>query len=137
MHLKALLPGIIATATYISVMTCALAAEQEHQHQHQHQNPDAAVTPLTAPGNGAFAAIQEVVEKLLADPNTDWSRVNLEGLRQHLADMRNFTLNVEVTDQQPIDDGVTFTVKATTSGAAGSLDRLFSAHPAILKQDGT
>jgi hypothetical protein len=105
----------------------------EHEHQHHGAMPTA--TPLTAPGNDAFAAIQEVVEKLLADPKTDWSRVNLEALRQHLVDMENFTLNVEVTAQKPIDGGAEFTVKATTPGAAGSLDRLFSAHPAILKQE--
>jgi hypothetical protein len=102
-------------------------------HQHHHTMP--AATPLTAPGNEAFAAIQEVVVKLLADPKTDWSRVNLEALRQHLVDMHNFTLNVEVTAQKPIDGGIEFTVKPTTPAAAASLDRLFSAHPAILKQE--
>jgi hypothetical protein len=130
MYIKSLL-GTIIIAMFISA--AAFAAETEHQHQHQHQSTT--TTPLTAPGNGAFAAIQEVVEKLLADPDTDWSRVNLEALRQHLVDMQNFTFNVKVLKHQPIDNGVTFTVKATTSDAAGSLDRLFSAHPAILKQE--
>ncbi|MGD8568179.1 MAG: hypothetical protein PVJ39_08840 [Gammaproteobacteria bacterium] len=133
MHFKAILPGTITIAILITATTTIFAAEPEHQHQHQHHG--GAATPLTAPGNDAFAAIQEVVEKLLADPKTDWSRVNLEALRQHLVDMRNFTLNVEVTKQQPIDSGVTFTVRPATPGAAGSLDRLFSAHPAILKQE--
>lgn len=110
----------------------AYSAEPEHQH---HGAAPASATPLTAPGNDAFAALQEAVEKLLADPKTDWSRVNLEALRQHLVDMQNFTFNVEVTAQKPIDNGVEFTVKATTPTAAGSLDRLFSAHPAILKQE--
>lgn len=130
-----LLLGATAIATFITVTTTAFAAGQEHQHEHHvHQLQGAATaSPLTAPGNDAFAAIQEVVEKLLADPNTDWSRVNLEALRQHLIDMRNFILNVDVTAQQPIDGGVTFTVKPTTPDA--SLDRLFSAHPAILKQE--
>jgi hypothetical protein len=95
----------------------------------------AAATPLTAPGNDAFAAIQEVVKRLLADPKTDWSRVNLDALRQHLVDMHNFTLNVQVAAQKPIDNGVEFTVMPTTPDAAASLDRLFSAHPAILKQE--
>jgi hypothetical protein len=103
--------------------------------EHPHQHGSASAAPLTAPGNDAFAAIQEVVEKLLADPQTDWSRVNLEALRHHLVDMHNFTLNVEVISQQIIDGGVEFTVKPSTSAAAGSLDRLFSAHPAILKQE--
>ena len=127
-----LLLGATTIAIFITAMATAFAAEQEHQHQHQHTG---VTTPLTEPGNDAFATIQEVVEKLLADPKTDWSRVNLEALRQHLIDMQNFTLNVEVTEQKPIDGGVTFTVKATMPGAEGSLDRLFNAHPAILKQE--
>jgi hypothetical protein len=134
MYIKLLL-GTIVVATFIT--PAAFAAESEHQNQHMHHDrgPAATTTPLTAPGNDAFAAIQEVVEKLLADPNTDWSRVNLEALRQHLIDMQNFTFHVKVLKQQPIDNGVTFTVKATTPDAAGSLERLFSAHPAILKQE--
>lgn len=111
----------------------AMDAVQHHQHGMQHGTPHA--TPLTAPGNAAFAAIQEVVVKLLADPDTDWRRVNLEALRRHLVDMQNFVLNVDVTRQEPVAGGVEFTVKATTPGAAASLDRLFSAHPAILKQE--
>jgi hypothetical protein len=125
------------TSVLLICSTAALAAPvyaAEHEH-HDHGAMTASATPLTAPGNDAFAAIQEVVQKLLADPKTDWTRVNLEPLRQHLADMQNFTLNVAVTAQKPIDNGVEFTVKPTTPGAAGSLDRLFSAHPAILKQE--
>jgi hypothetical protein len=120
-------------ATTLLMTATAYAAEHEHQHEHYH--PAAAASPLTEPGNGAFATIQEVVEKLLADPKTDWTLVNLETLRQHLVDMYNFTLNVEVTEQKPIDGGVTFTVKPTTAGTTASLSRLFSAHPAILKQE--
>jgi len=130
MKLKALLLAAITIATVIPM---AIASSPEHEHQHMHNG--GAATPLTAPGNDAFAAIQEVVEHLLADPATDWSRVNLEALRQHLIDMQNFTFNVEVMEQKPIDGGVMFTVKATTPGATGSLNRLFSAHPAILKQE--
>jgi len=114
-------------------LATATAYATEHEHHLHHAN--ASEAPLTAPGNDAFAAIQEAVEKLLADPETDWSRVNLEVLRQHLVDMRNFTLDVDVTAQQPIDGGAAFTVQPVTPGAAGSLDRLFSAHPAILKQE--
>jgi hypothetical protein len=103
--------------------------------EHEHHGHNAIDAPLTAPGSDAFAAIQEVVEKLLADPDTDWRRVNLEALRQHLVDMHNFTLNVEITAQRSIDGGVEFTVRPITPSAADSLDRLFNAHPTILKQE--
>jgi len=116
-------------------LTVASATASAEEHMHEHHNPGGSATPLTEPGNDAFAAIQETVVKLLADPNTDWSHVNLEALRQHLVDMQNFTFNVAVTEQKNIKGGVQFTVKATTSAAAGSLQRLFSAHPSILKQE--
>jgi hypothetical protein len=132
MHSRTLL---LLGAAALSLAATAAEPQHQHEHEHGHHHHAATATPLTAPGNDAFAAIQEVVEKLLADPATDWSRVDLEALRRHLVDMRNFTLNVEVTKRQPIDGGVTFTVKPTTPGAAESLDRLFSAHPAMLKQE--
>ena len=126
--MRALLISLFCSAAFLPV---AFADE----HKHEHHDMASPVSPLTEPGNDAFATIQEAVVKLLADPNTDWSRVNLEALRQHLVDMHNFTINVVVTDQKEIKDGVQFTVKATTTEAAGSLERLFSAHPAILKQE--
>jgi hypothetical protein len=43
----------------------------------------------TLPGQDAFGAIQEIVRMLEADPKTDWSKVDLETLRQHLIDMND------------------------------------------------
>jgi hypothetical protein len=50
----------------------------------------------TLPGQDAFGAIAEVVRLLEADPTTDWSRVDLERLRQHLIDMNEVVLRSEV-----------------------------------------
>lgn len=51
-------------------------------------------TPMpTQPGEAAFGAIQEIVKILEADPSTDWSRVNLDALREHLIDMDEVTLH--------------------------------------------
>jgi len=36
---------------------------------------------LSEPGQGAFAALSEVVRVLEADPDTDWAQVDLTGLR--------------------------------------------------------
>lgn len=102
-----------------------------------HEHGDMAgmtASPLTSPGNDAFGAIQEVVQTLMADPNTDWSRIDLEPLREHLVDMQNFTVNVDVT-QAPIENGFEAKVRPTTPAAAGSLARAFAAHPAFLKQE--
>ena len=66
---------------------------QQMMRQHQGTMPmggypgmhTASTTP-TMPGQDAFGAIQEIVQILEADPKTDWSKVELEGLRQHLID---------------------------------------------------
>ena len=54
----------------------------------------AAVPALS--GQDAFGAIQEIVRILEANPSTDWSKVDLERLRQHLIDMNEVTLRSEV-----------------------------------------
>jgi len=92
-------------------------------------------TPLTSAGNYAFWTIQEAIEKLDADPDTDWSKVNLEALRQHLVDMQNFTLNVNVLSQHPISNGMQAVIHPVNKDAAASLQRVLAAHPAQLRQE--
>jgi hypothetical protein len=58
----------------------------------------------TESGQSAFAAIHEIVEMLEADPKTDWSKVNVDALRQHLIDMNNMTLYAKIT-YEPIVNG--------------------------------
>ena len=84
----------------------------------------------TEPGQSAFAAIQEVVQILEADPRTDWSKVNIEALRQHLIDMNNVTLAARVSSE-PIDGGMRFVI--TGDGAVrDSIRRMTSAHAATM-----
>jgi hypothetical protein len=92
-------------------------------------------SPLTEPGNDAFGTIQEAIRALEADPKTDWSKVNLEALREHLVDMNNMTLNVTVLAQQPVTNGVAITVVPDSARVAASLDRVFAAHPAMLQAE--
>ncbi len=72
-----------------------------------------AAGPLpTLPGQDAFAAVQEIVRILEADPNTDWSKVNLDRLREHLIDMNEVTLHADVA-VQPVDGGIEAAVTGT------------------------
>ncbi len=59
----------------------------------------------TSPGQEAFGAIAEVVRILDADPATDWSRVDLERLRQHLIDMSEVVLHAAVRSA-PVEGGL-------------------------------
>lgn len=65
----------------------------------------ATTSPPSEVGQGAFAALAEIVRILEADPTTDWSKVNLGALREHLRDMDDVTLNAEIR-QVPIPGGV-------------------------------
>jgi hypothetical protein len=96
------------------------------QTMHEHY----AGTVPTQPGQGAFAAIQEIVGILEADPKTDWSKVNIEALRQHLIDMNNVTLAADVK-AEPLEGGMRFTV--TGAGAVrDSIRRMIAAHAATM-----
>ena len=54
----------------------------------------------TLPGQDAFGAIQEVVQILESDPTTDWSKVNIAALREHLIDMNEVTLHAAATERR-------------------------------------
>ena len=64
------------------------------------------------PGQDAFGAIAEVVRILDADPSTDWSKVDLERLRQHLIDMNEVVLRATVK-QTPVPDGLSMEITGT------------------------
>lgn len=57
------------------------------------------------PGQDAFGAIQEIVQILQSDPTTDWSKVNISALRQHLIDMNEVTLRA-VAAERNLDNGI-------------------------------
>jgi hypothetical protein len=84
----------------------------------------------TQPGQGAFAAIQEIVRILEADPRTDWSKVDIEALRQHLIDMDNVTLAAAVRSES-IDNGVRFIVTGREA-VVQSIRRMTAAHAATM-----
>jgi hypothetical protein len=63
----------------------------------------------TEPGQGAFAAMAEIVALLEADPNTDWSKVDVAALREHLVDMNELILNA-LAREEPIPGGLRITV---------------------------
>ena len=110
--------------------------QMDHQHHmmvqqggHSAHNQASAQEP-TQPGQGAFAAIQEIVQILEADSRTDWSKVNIDELRQHLIDMSNVTLEAQVRSE-PVDGGVRYVVTGTGS-VIGSIQRMVTAHAATM-----
>jgi hypothetical protein len=69
---------------------------------------------------------------LEADPNTDWSKVNLEALRQHLIDMNDVTLKAEAVAKSK-DGGIEVTV--TGEGrTVEAIKRMIPAHAHEIEQ---
>jgi hypothetical protein len=81
------------------------------------------------PGQDAFGAIQEIVQALQSDPKTDWSKVNIEALRQHLIDMNEVTLHATATPRA-FDNGIEFTV----TGEGRTLEAIKRMVPAHVKE---
>ena len=98
----------------------------ELQHSHMSHGQAASGPAPTQSGQDAFAAIQEIVGILEADPKTDWSKVNIDALRQHLADMNAVTLAAAVKNE-PIDGGMIFIVTGT-GVVRDSVRRMVLAH---------
>jgi hypothetical protein len=75
----------------------------------QHHQPMVAPGEPSQPGQAAFGTIAEIVRLLDADPQTDWNKVNLERLRQHLIDMNEVVLRARVK-HAPLPDGLAMEV---------------------------
>ena len=102
----------ISTITLSLMLSLLLSAPsgfaQSHDHS-QHMNHDQSATMPTEPGQGAFASIAEIVELLVRDPETDWSKVSIEQLREHLVQMNDLVLNSEA-EAKVEDKQITFIV---------------------------
>jgi len=80
----------------------------DSKNDHGHGMDDVSAMPIQA-GQGAFAATAEIVSILEKSKDTDWSKVNINSLRQHLVDMNALFLEANVQEHQ-MDDGVRFEI---------------------------
>jgi len=83
----------------------------------------------TLAGQDAFGAIQEIVQILQSDPTTDWSKVNISALRQHLIDMNEVTLHA-VAAERNLDSGIEIAV----TGEGRTLDAIQRMVPAHISE---
>ncbi len=89
------IPAVLLASLFagpLAAQTTAMPAG--HQHTEGMAHPATALP--TEAGQGAFAAMAEIVKLLDADPTTDWAKVDLEALRRHLIDMNVVTLRSAV-----------------------------------------
>ncbi|QFT45385.1 hypothetical protein FIU97_02240 [Roseivivax sp. THAF40] len=121
----------------ISAFILVLASPDTGQAQHSGHRPgmahEAAGPVLQEPGQSAFAALSEVVQVLEADPETDWSRVDIAGLRAHLVDMDLLATGARVESVE-IAGGLTAQATGEAVVLAG-LKRMVPAHAEQLRAE--
>jgi hypothetical protein len=99
-----------------------------------HGQQSGALGAPTMPGQDAFGTIQEVVQILQADAATDWSKVNIASLRQHLIDMDEVTLRAKAAERL-LDNGIEIAV--TGDGRTlEAIKRMVPAHVGELREVG-
>jgi hypothetical protein len=126
--MKTLSIGFAAVSVSAILVVHPVWGQEQQPHMMQMHGQAEAKMPMT-PGQDAFGAIQEIVHLLKADPNTDWSKVNLEALRQHLIDMSEVTLNADAMTK-PIDSGI----EATVTGKGRTVEAIQHMVPAHAQQ---
>ena len=107
----------VRSAVLLAALTLPGISAQAQSHEHtpgmSHDSAMAAQRPKpTRAGQEAFGTIAEVVRILDADPRTDWSKVDLEALRQHLIDMDDVTIRSAVR-METFAGGAVFHVTGT------------------------
>ncbi len=125
MIIRAILVSLCLSATF------AFAQDANHSHMKNldHSSMMGSLEPRET-GQSAFAAIQEIVTILNADKATDWSKVNIEALRQHLVDMNDVTL---ATTVELVDQGNSLKFIVTGKGTVrDSIRRMIIAHAATM-----
>jgi predicted RNA binding protein YcfA (HicA-like mRNA interferase family) len=116
---------MIGTGAVLAASAIVRAQDHSRMDHVQHMQATDAVVP-THPGQEAFGTIQEIVRILEADPTTDWSKVNIGALREHLIDMDEVTLRARASER-PLDNGIEISI--TGEGRTlGAIKRMIPAH---------
>ena len=103
-------------------------------HGGMHGQQSGALNVPAMPGQDAFGTIQEIVQILQADQTTDWLKVNIGALRQHLIDMNEVTLHAAAAERM-LDNGIE--IAATGEGRTlEAIKRMVPAHVSELREIG-
>lgn len=125
---------LIGGAAYAIAQTSHTGHSDGMDHSAHGQERAMSGAALSEAGQGAFAALSEVVRVLEADPNTDWAQVDLAGLRAHLVDMDRLVMDAVVMETD-LPDGIS-AIATGDADTIATLRRMVPAHAAQLACDG-
>lgn len=126
----------VAAAVSLALILPTPLVSQAHDHATDSAGSSAADSPAAGSassalaGQAAFGTIAAIVAQLEADPAIDWSRVDIEALRQHLIDMDRVVMDA-VVESTDLPTGARFEVEAT-GPAIASIQRMTMAHARAL-----
>lgn len=126
----AILAGAIPVYHWISTSNATPNTEASHS---AHANHGGKELPKEG-GQSAFAAIAEIVALLEADPDTDWSKVDIAALREHLVDMNSLILEAKATSTVE-GDTIRFRIEGE-GGVLRAIQAMVPAHAAELNRTG-
>lgn len=126
----AILAGAIPVYHWISTSNATPNTEASHS---AHANHGGKELPKEG-GQSAFAAIAEIVALLEADPDTDWSKVDIAALREHLVDMNSLMLGAKATSTVE-GDTIRFRIEGE-GGVLRAIQAMVPAHAAELNRTG-
>ncbi len=117
--------------SFLILLALTLPVEAQHtQHaQHLQQAEVGGPGALREVGQSAFVAISERSTRLQDDPETDWSQVSIDRLRDHLVDMDLVFTGARQTSQRNAD-GLTFTLTGPPA-VRDAIRRMLFAHSSV------
>lgn len=101
-----------------------------HTMHHQSANQNTTMTS----GQSIMDVISQVIRDLEANPNTDWSQVNIDTLRQHLLDMDRLATSATATAQS-IPGGSHFQISGDDPQTVAAIHRMVPAHAAQIETE--
>lgn len=116
---------IFGTGAVFAASIMVFAQEPSHVEHARHAHGSEGTVSMM-PGQEAFGTIQEIVRILEADPDTDWSKVNIGALREHLIDMDEVTMRARAIERW-LADGVEITITGQNRTLV-AIKRMIPAH---------
>lgn len=130
------LGSVVLVLMSLSLWTAKNWAAEKHSGHTAGMNHESMAGSSTQPtegGQSAFAALIEIVALLEKNPETDWSNVDLDGLRSHLLDMNHLILDTETTKEVIGDKQIRFDIRGTRDSVQ-SIHRMVPAHSQFIQR---
>lgn len=117
-------------AVAVALVSATSVAAAQTMAGMDHATHAAGAKPAAPAGQDAYATIAAIVAQLEADSTTDWSKVNIEALRQHLIVMNDVTLHAR-TQQSNVPGGASMDVTGDGT-VTSSIRTMLRAHAGMM-----